>query len=167
MCASGKSRELPARWAQGRCCTTTSFRKPISQLVDSDTVDPGWDGELMDNAFVFARREHHVHEVPVTATPQQRDLQGFEFHCRQRPGKCHGDTRTQSKVDGRAPMAAVARQHVSAAIKADQPSCQPYRSECRANSEVGEADTDPEEEVVSEGECRDNAPINTPQHSPT
>ena len=31
-----------------------------------------------------------------------------------------------------------------------------------ANSEVGEADTDPEEEVVSEGECRDNAPMNTP-----
>ena len=30
-----------------------------------------------------------------------------------------------------------------------------------------EADTDPEEEVVSEGECRDNAPINIPQHSPT
>ena len=31
---------------------------------------------------------------------------------------------------------------------------------------VGEADTDLEEEVVSEGGCRDNAPINTPQHSP-
>ena len=37
----------------------------------------------------------------------------------------------------------------------------------RANSEVGEADTDLEKEVVSEGECRDNAPINSPQHSPT
>ena len=35
-----------------------------------------------------------------------------------------------SKVDGRAPMSAVARQHVSAAIKADQSSFQPYRSEC-------------------------------------
>ena len=32
----------------------------------------------------------------------------------------------------------------------------------RANSEVGEADTDLEKEVVSEGECRDNAPISTP-----
>ena len=30
------------------------FRKQISQLVDSDTVDPGWDGELMDNAFASA-----------------------------------------------------------------------------------------------------------------
>ena len=35
-----------------------------------------------------------------------------------------------SKVDGRAPMSAVARHHVSAAFKADQSSFQPYRSEC-------------------------------------
>ena len=53
-------------------------------------------------------------------------------------------------------MSAVARQHVSTSIEADQSSFQPYRSECEQTVRL-----------VSEGECRDNAPINTPQHSPT
>ena len=59
-CPSGKSRdEVSRKTGSGKeCFITTSFGDPISQLVDSDTVDPGWDGELMDNAFVFAR---HVH----------------------------------------------------------------------------------------------------------
>ena len=53
---SGKSRDETSRkmGSQGRSSTTTPFRKQISQLVDSDTVDPGWDGELMDNAFASA-----------------------------------------------------------------------------------------------------------------
>ena len=48
-----------ARRVQERSFTATSFREPISQPVETDTVDPGWDGELIDNSFVFARREHH------------------------------------------------------------------------------------------------------------
>ena len=85
---SGKSRdEASARRVQERSFITTSFREPISQLVDSDTVDPGWDGELMDNAFVFAR---HVHGGQLQLHRNKGDLQGFELHCEQRPRKCHG-----------------------------------------------------------------------------
>ena len=52
----------------------------VQQLVDSDTVDPSWDGVLMDNAFVFARREHHVHGGQLQLHRNQGFLQGFELH---------------------------------------------------------------------------------------
>ena len=42
------------------------------QLVDSDTVDPGWDGELMDNAFVFAKKRAPHARSPVTVASQPR-----------------------------------------------------------------------------------------------
>ena len=86
-----------ARWVQDRSFTTTSFREPIAQLVDSDTVDPDWDGELVDNAFVFARREHLVHGSQLQLHRNKGDLQGFEFHYRQRPGKCHEIQGRQSR----------------------------------------------------------------------
>ena len=82
--------KLLARWFQDRSFTTTSFREPISQLVDSDTVDPGWDGEFMDNAFVFARREHDVHGGQLQLHRNKGDLQGIESQRRTRSGKCHG-----------------------------------------------------------------------------
>ena len=48
--------------------------------MDSDTVDPGWDGELMDNAFVFARREHHVHGGQLQLHRNQGFSQRFDLH---------------------------------------------------------------------------------------
>ena len=60
------------------------------QLVDSDTVDPGWDGELMDIAFVFAKKRTPCARRPVTATPQQRGLARLQSQRRTRSGKCHG-----------------------------------------------------------------------------
>ena len=68
-----------ARRVQERSFTATSFREPISQLVDSDTVDPSWDGELMDNAFVFARREHHVHGHRGSSSEVSRDTRTSEL----------------------------------------------------------------------------------------
>ena len=64
--------------------------------MDSDTVDPGWDGELMDNAFVFAR---HVHGAQLQLHRNKGDLQGFESQRRTRSGTCHGykDVSTESK----------------------------------------------------------------------
>ena len=57
---AGKSwDEVPGKTGSGKKFSAMSFREPISQPVDSDRVDPGWDGELIDNAFVFARTEHH------------------------------------------------------------------------------------------------------------
>ena len=38
------------------------------QHVDSDTVDPGGNGELMDNAFVFAKKRTPCARRPVTVT---------------------------------------------------------------------------------------------------
>ena len=67
--------KLVARWVQDRSFTTTSVREPISQLVD--------------NAFVFARREHLVHGSQLQLHRNKGDLQGSEFYYRQRPGKCH------------------------------------------------------------------------------
>ena len=67
--------------------TTTSLRDPISQRVDGDTVDPGWDDEFMDNAFVFVR---HVHGGQLQLHRNKGDLQRFELHCEQLPRKCHG-----------------------------------------------------------------------------
>ena len=46
--------KLLARWVQDGSFTTTSFREPISQRVDGDTVDLGCHDELMNNGFAFA-----------------------------------------------------------------------------------------------------------------
>ena len=48
--------EVPAKTSSGK-----KFHRNVpilseQQLVDSGTVDPGWDGELMDNVFVFAKK---------------------------------------------------------------------------------------------------------------
>ena len=93
----------------------------MSQRVDGDTVDPGWDGEPMDNAFVFAR---HVNGGQLLLHRNKKGLARLRISASTRSGKYHG-CKDVSKVDGRAPMSAVARQHVSAAIKADQSSFQP------------------------------------------
>ena len=75
-----------------------SMGKP--ELIDfdlnSDTADPRWDGELMDNAFVFTR---HVHGGQLQLHRNKGDLQGFEPQRRTRSEKCHGykDVSTESK----------------------------------------------------------------------
>ena len=80
--AASLGTNLLARWVQDRSFTTTSFREPISQL--------------MDNAFVFAR---HVHGGQLQLHRNKGDLQGFELQRRTRSGKCHGykDVSTESK----------------------------------------------------------------------
>ena len=65
--------------------------------MDSDTVDPGWDGELMDNAFVFARREHHVHGGQLQLHRNQGFLQRFDLH-RGSSSEVSRDTRTSESM---------------------------------------------------------------------
>ena len=88
--------KILARWVQDRSFTTASLREPISQLVDSDTVDPGWDGEFMDNAFVFAR---HVHGGQLQLHRNKGDLHGFESQ-HQLAQESITDTRTCPKLTG-------------------------------------------------------------------
>ena len=109
------------------------------------------DGELMDNAFVFARREHHVHEGQLQLHRNKGGLARISSSTTDSVQGSVTGYKDVSKVDGRAPMPAVARQHVSAAIKADQSSFQSYRSECEQTVKLVRRTTDPEEEVVSEG----------------
>ena len=82
--------KLLARQVQERSPSTTSFREVISQLVDSDTADPGWDGEPMDNAFIFAR---HVHGGRLLLHSNKGDSRGFESQHQLAQGSVT-DTRT-------------------------------------------------------------------------
>ena len=88
--------------------------------MDSDTVDPGWNGELMDNAFVFAR---HVHGGQLQLHRNKGDLQGFESQRRTRSGKCHEykDVSTESK---QTLTSTVAQQTVPIGLERDQSSFQ-------------------------------------------
>ena len=89
--------KLLARWVQDGSFTTTSLREPISQRVDGDTVDhPGWDGEPMDNAFVFAR---HVHGGQLLLHRNKGGLQGFESQRQLAQGSIT-DTKTCPKLTG-------------------------------------------------------------------
>ena len=96
MYPSGKSwDEVPGKTSSGKKFHRNVATLSEQQLVDSDTVDPGWDGELMNNAisradFAFCRDEWQVHGGQLQLHRNKGDLQGSESQRRTRSGKCHG-----------------------------------------------------------------------------
>ena len=59
------------------------------QLVNYDVVDSGWNGELMHNAFTFAKKSARCTETVYTYIAAKGT--GKASSCTvDRPGKCHG-----------------------------------------------------------------------------
>ena len=89
--------------------------------MDSGTVDPGWDGELMDNVFAFAKKRTPCARRPVTVmlVSQPNIVQGSVT-----------GYKDVFNVSERTLMSAVSRQPVSTAIEADQS----LRQTCRVSS---------------------------------
>ena len=119
-CPGSLGTKLLARQVQERSPSTTSFREVISQLVDSDTVDPGWDGEPMDNAFIFAR---HVHGGQLLLHSNKGDLRGFESQHQFAQGSVT-DTRTCLPKASKFLTSTLAQQTVPIGIDSDQSSFQ-------------------------------------------
>ena len=92
--------------------------------MDSDTVDPGGDGELMDNAFVFAKKRTPCARRPVTVTlvSQPRALARLPIATLSSGYK---DVSSESK---QTLMTTVAQQCVSTAIEADRSSRRSHMS---------------------------------------
>ena len=57
--------EVPGKTSSGKKFCRNVPILSEQQLVDSGTVDPGWDGELMDNVFVFAKKRTPCARRPV------------------------------------------------------------------------------------------------------
>ena len=98
--------KLLARQVQGRSSSTTPFRKPISLSAEMN-------GKCTEASYGHTATKGTCKDSSSTIDSVQGSVTGYK---------------DVSRVDGRAPTSAVARQHVSAAIKADQSSFQSYRS---------------------------------------
>ena len=61
----------------------------VQQLVDNDTVNPGWDGELMDNAFVLAEENTTCAEASYSRIATKSSCKDPTCTV-DRPVKCHG-----------------------------------------------------------------------------
>ena len=88
--------------------------------MDSDTVDPGWDGEPVDNAFIFARQ---VHGGQLLYHSNKGGLARLRISASTRSGKCHGykDVPTESEQNL---TSTVAQQTVPIGIERDRSSFQ-------------------------------------------
>ena len=97
------------------------------QLVDSDTVDPGWEDELMVNGFAFWRENGQCTEDSYSYTLPEGTFKASSRNVELAPGSVTG-YRDVSTDNEQTLMSTVARQLVSIAIETDQYSFQLYSS---------------------------------------